>query len=267
MTNISNVLSTFHKDPINKQFVQEYFEQFVGQGLYKCGKTILIGNGYNRYFMKVKYLGKIGIIIFEEKHIEKWELRYTPEEKDEEEYDSFAFEGFGMLEGEYYDFKHFKNGENIGLCTKDEYDIITFEVLKIDVECYVSAPIKSRDMGDWINECRMDIQKTKADCLKSRNIIKVNYETFMKESGDYCLYDDTSIILEFTKIHSYSSNSQNSSDVIIGDHKCIMYHYDISDENSSDIIIKVVYKKFGQMKKLNQYCYIGKLSVDLSFEN
>jgi acetyltransferase-like isoleucine patch superfamily enzyme len=276
MSSNKNILATFHKDPINKQFVREEFERYIGQGLYRCGKTTLIGNGYNRYIMEVEYLGKRGTIIFEEKHIERWELRCTPEE-DEPEFPSFEFTGFGMLEGEYYEFEHFHNQDdsddsNNKLYIKDEYDTIIFEVIKINVECYVTAPIGSNNRDDWINECRADVRKTKAENL---NVQKVKYETFMNEPGDYCLYDEGRIILEFTKIKSYKSaetkRSKDSSDVVIGDYKCTMEHFDISDENheyesdGADVKVDVVYKKFGSTKKISEYCYIGKLNVDLSF--
>ena len=238
-----SILTTFHKNDINKQFVKEDFVRYIGQGLYNSGKTILIGNGHNRYIMEVEYQNKTGTVIFEEKHIEKWEISQTPE--DGTDYECFIFEGLGLLNGEYYMFESTDDSLD-QLVIID--DFVEFKINKIDVECYVSAPIKFGEDID-INLCRRKIRATQYECGRS-----VDYDEFMKNPGEYCLYDFDMKTVWFTKVQS-RKGKPDQSDVIIGDVQYVMEHVDLKDD---DVQVRLTYKNvLGFTKKIDGFCHIG----------
>lgn len=213
------MLKKFIHDPVNRQFVKEVSVNVLGQGLYDTYNVILVGNKHNRYVMDVEYLGKQGTITFEEKHITEWQIMTHPENGDL--YDYFEFDGFGMLEGTYYTFHH-KIHDFDHLYTNG----IKFTITKVVVENNCSENDKdiNRSHDDWINICYNEINKTRKEKLELyKNMKKIDYDSFIKESGNYSMISDFRVI-SFDKKRSYVSENVYYSDIIINGNTITMKH-------------------------------------------
>ena len=250
------MLKTFIHESVNKPFIKAVLVPVLGQGLYGTYDVILVGNKYNRYIMNVEYLGKRGTIIFEEKHIEEWRVMDHPENGTLR--DSFKFDGFGTLDGNYYNFTNKHN----------DFDHLYVNGIKITIKNVIvennGNDSIDRTHEDWTNVCNDEINKTRKETLEIyKNMKKVDYDSFIKESGKYCMINDREAIC-FDKKRSYVSEGTHRSEIIINDNiiaKHTGFLFEDNDTFNHTAHIEFNYTdSLGIPHHVNTYCDFIRLS-------
>lgn len=240
--------------------VKEIFVNYVGQGLTRAGRNMIVGNGHNRYVMCVEYLNKTGTVIFEEKHILHWETTSINEE--DGEYDSFKFQGYGMLNGEYYPFFS-TNCDDFDHLILIDSTVIEFKICEVKVEnCTESTnSINFRsyknciEFNEWQTYYDEEIRKLMREQNIRKGIKRIDYNTFINNPGNYFIMNDD-VLIPFSKI----STGHDVSDIVIYGKNVVMKHENATTEDDDDFWIECEYEnKFLVNKKIKGLYNIGQI--------